>query len=268
MSLFKFGTIGMYLHAKNNPRVQATAAIKNGYVFTIENKHAGTGTKSTADVVVGGTPASGTLKISVGGYKADITTTATTTAATATVIYNALTTILTPYGYVVANGTASHVSITAPINGTSISTLEVIIIDAGTSGVTLTPTYTAGTLSGAYAEATDDISSLTATDKYWVALNIVDEAELWNRDDFEVATGGYIRAFELNSIIGYPVEISSDLVTTTYSAVDADGTDYLVPDTSNAFKWVKVDARGNAAVAIQVLEKTTFGGTGFYGKLC
>jgi len=267
MSLFKFNSIQALVNAKNNPRVRATAEIKNGYILTVEEKHVGTGTKSLADITVGGTPAAGTLKISVGGYRADVTTTATTAAATATVIYNTLLTILTPYGYILDNTTSAHVKITAPTNSSDTSSIAVVVIDAGVSGVTFSTATTAGTLTASYDEATKTITTLTATDRYYIAMNIIDTPELWKQSDFAISEGGYVNTFELNQLIGYPVEISSDLVTTAFVSVDADGTDFLVPDTSNAYKWVKADSKGNAAVAIKVLEKTTFGGTGFYGKL-
>lgn len=262
MSLFKFGTIGMYDHAINNPRVNATGTIKNGYVFKVDSYTSG-GTKSANDVTVGGTPAAGTLKLDVGGHLANITTTATTVAATATAIYNVLVTILTPYGYTLDNSTSGHVVITAPANGVSTDEVVVTIVDAGASGVTLSYSITAGTDAVSYNEATTAITSGTATDKYYVALNIIDTPELWNQADFKVDAGGFVNSYGLNDLVGYPVEISSDLITTAFSSVSVGDT--LIPDNGN-FKWVK-GSKGTFAIALKVTDKTTFGGTGFYCKI-
>jgi len=262
MSLFKFSTIGMYNQASNNPRVRATDIIKNGYVFKVDSYASG-GAKSVNDVTVSGTPAAGTLKISVGGYRADITTTATTVDATATVIYNALVTILGPYGYTLDNTTSGHVKITAPSNGFATGGVVVTIIDAGDSGVTLTSSITAGSDAVSYQEAASAITSGTATDQYYVALNIVDAPELWDRADFQVNAGEYVNSFGLNDVVGYPVELSSDLVSTAYNTI-SEG-DVLIPDNGN-FKWVK-GSKGTYAIALKVIEKTTFGETGLYCKI-
>jgi hypothetical protein len=260
--MFKFGTLGIYNQAINNPRVKATGDIKNGNVFKVDSYSSG-GAKSANSVVVGGTPAAGTLKISVADHLANITTTSTTVALTATVIYTALGTILIPYGYTLDNTTPGTVVITAPASGASTAPVVVTVVDAGASGVTLTPTITAGSDAVAYTEATTAISSGTATDQYFVALNIIDQPELWTRSDFKISAGGFVNAYGLNNLIGYPVEISSDLVTTTYSTVAVG--DVLIPDNGN-FKWVK-GAKGTFAVALKVIEKTTFGDTGLYCKI-
>jgi phage tail sheath gpL-like len=258
MSLFKFASIQALVEAKNNPRVRATADIKNGYVFAITDKYSASGSKSHVDITVAATTtADGTIQFSVGGYMVQTTVDASTqdtAAKVATLIAGNCTAALAGYGYTVANGTADVVTITAPANSASTAEVKIDSISVGESGCTLTPAYTAGTLTASYAEATDDITTLTATEKYYVAMNIIDTPELWKQSDFKVAEGGYVNTYELNSVVGYPVEISSDLVTTTYADVAVDGSDYLVPDTSNAFKWVKADSKGNAAVAIKVLE--------------
>lgn len=272
MSLFKLGTIGAILNSKLNSKVKATAAIKPGYVYKVAEKVTVTGVKSYVTITVtGDTPADGTITFSVGDYTVYTTvdaSTQSTAALVATLIYTNAVAALTGYGYAVTNPSNGVVKIVAPDYGSSTADVVVDAVSVGESGMTLTPAYTSGSVAASYPEATDDITSLVATDVYYVAIPVIDTPELGDRDDFSVAEGDYVRSYELSNLKGYAVELSSDLVTTTYASVAADGTDYLVPDTSNAFKWVKADARGDAAVAIKVLEKTTFGGTGFYGKLC
>lgn len=161
MSLFKLGTIGAILHAKNNPRVQCASDVKLGYAF----------------------------KITDGGTNYDEEATACADAA---------------------------------------------------------------------AAKTGDI---------YVVMNIIDKPELQDNDDFVIKAGDFIRSYRLDDLIGYTVEMSSDLVTTDYADVDKDAILAPVPAGTGAMKWVVDAAPSGYAVALKVLEKTTFGGTGLYCKI-
>lgn len=100
----------------------------------------------------------------------------------------------------------------------------------------------------------------------WVALNIIDKPETLNTTDFTIETGEYLRSFSLNELKGDPVEISSDLVTTAYASVAVGDHLIPIPYGSGQMKWKKADDTGYA-ITLKVLEKTTFGGTGFYCKI-
>jgi|GEM_PF-1271777 len=102
----------------------------------------------------------------------------------------------------------------------------------------------------------------------YVAMNIIDTPELWKQSDFAVAVGSYIRAFRLDSLIGVPVEMSSDLCITAFAGVAVG--DVLVPAHSTdatPMAWKLQGASTTYAIGLKVLEKTTFGGTGFYCKV-
>lgn len=97
----------------------------------------------------------------------------------------------------------------------------------------------------------------------WVCMNIIDTPELLNSTDFVVVAGSYIRAFKLDVLKGLPVELSSDLITTTYATISVG--DYLVPVADGtSYLWVVATGTGYNC-AIRVVEKTTFGGTGIFG---
>ncbi len=102
----------------------------------------------------------------------------------------------------------------------------------------------------------------------YVAMNIIDTPELWDQSTFVVSAGSYIRSFRLDDLVGYPVEMSSDLCITAYASVAVG--DVLVPAHSTdatPMAWKKQPATSTYAIGLQVLEKTTFGVTGFYCKI-
>lgn len=98
----------------------------------------------------------------------------------------------------------------------------------------------------------------------YVAMNIIDTPELWDQSTFVVKAGSYIRAFRLDGIVGIPVEMSSDLCVTAFATVTV-GT-VLVPDLAS-MTWKVQPAASTYVVGLKVLEKTTFGGTGYYCKI-
>jgi len=157
MSLFKFGTLGMYTQTVSNPRVQCATDVKDGYVFKIVN---------------GGT------------YKETAT-----------------------------------------------------------------------------AFATDADAK---TGDMYVTMNIIDAPELWDQSTFVVKAGSYLRTFRVDNLVGFPVEMSSDLCVTAYSGVVVG--DVLVPDPTS-MTWKLQPATSTYVIGLKVLEKTTFGGTGFYCKV-
>lgn len=119
-----------------------------------------------------------------------------------------------------------------------------------------------------YGEAATPL--VDATDakaaQLWVQMNIIDTPELDNQADFKISSGSPVNAFCLNDLKGYTVEISSDLITTVYA--DVAQYDHLIPIPlgTGQMKWKKADDTGYACT-LKVLEKTTFGGTGFYCKI-
>ena len=64
----------------------------------------------------------------------------------------------------------------------------------------------------------------------WVALNIIDQPELLNSNDFVIPIGDEIRAFKLNDIIGLTVELSNSIINGN-PAVN----EFLIPN--NNFNW-------------------------------
>jgi len=118
------------------------------------------------------------------------------------------------------------------------------------------------------AVAFADAAGAKAGDAY-VAMNIIETPELWRLSEHKIAAGEFIRAIKLDDLVGFPVELSSDLVTTAYADVAVG--DVVVPsnstdDAAAPLVWKKAVATGYT-VGIEILEKTTFGGTGFYGKI-
>jgi len=113
----------------------------------------------------------------------------------------------------------------------------------------------------ATAYATD--AEAKTADMY-VAMNIIDTPELWNQADFVITAGNYIRTFRLDDLVGVTVEMSSDLCATAYSGVVVG--DVLVPSAA-AMTWKLQPATSTYVLGLKVLEKTTFGGTGFYCKI-
>jgi len=271
MSLFKFGSLGASMNTVNNPRVQATAATKNGYVFKITDNYTSGGSKSKVVIVVGSdTIADGVVQFNIGGqniYTTIVALTQDTDAKVAALIKTNCDAVLLGLGYTVAIDTAT-LTITAPAVGSSTSVVLLDNISVADSTVTLTPTYTAGTDATAYKEAAVPSANDAGAkaDKLYVAMNIIDTPELWNQADFVIPAGSYIRAFNLNDLVGYPVELSSDLVTTAYGSVAVGEFLVPVPAGANAMMWKKATDTGYACV-LKVIEKTTFGGTGLYCKI-
>lgn len=157
--MFKFGTIGMFQRAKNNPRVQCNSNLKIGYAFTIDN------------------------------------------------------------------------------NGSHYTEEAIAFADAATAKL-------------------GDV---------WVCYNIIDKPELQNTTDYVVTAGEYIRAFKLDDLMGYPVELSTDLCSTALASVAVG--DILVPE-ATSFKWVK-EATADYKVGLEVLKKTVYNGkdTGYLCKV-
>lgn len=269
--MFKFSTIGMIPKAKNNPRVQATSETKNGYVFKITDNYTSGGSKSKVDITVGaGVVANGNITFNIGGqsvYTDIVGATHTTAALVAAEIKDSLDAVLLGLGYTVAIASAV-ITVTAPTNGSSTSSVQLTNVDATTTTATLTDVYTAGADTIAYDQASEPSADDAGakTDEIWVAMNIIDTPELDNSVDFKIDAGGYVNAWNLNSLKGYPVEISSDLVTTTYADVVVGDHLVPVPSGSNAMKWKEAGATGYGCT-LKVIEKTTFGGTGFYCKV-
>jgi hypothetical protein len=102
-----------------------------------------------------------------------------------------------------------------------------------------------------------------------VVWNIIDKPEIRSSSDFVIEAGEYLRAFKLADLADLPVELSYDIVKDDFGTVPV-GT-YLVPcdaedDPSQDGKW-KMSSATDYAVKIKILEKTTFGDKGFYGKV-
>ena len=271
MSLFKFSTISAVMNTVNNPRVQATVATKNGYVFKITDNYTSGGSKSSVAILVGaGTVANGVVDFTIGGqnvYTTIVGATQTTAALAAALIKTNCDAVLLGLGYTVSV-TSATITITAPVNASSTALVLLDNVSVASTTLTLTPTYTAGTDAVTYKEAAEASTNDAGAkaDKLYVAMNIIDTPELWNQADFVIPAGSYIRAFNLNDLVGYPVELSSDLVTTAYASVAVGEFLVPVPAGANAMMWKKATDTGYACV-LKVIEKTTFGGTGFYCKI-
>ena len=269
--MFKFGTIGAYKNVINNPRVIATQDTKIGQAFKVTNNYASNGSSSKVEITVdAGVIANGTVTFDIGGqrvYTTIVAATQTTADLAAALIKTNIDAVLLGLGYTVAISGAK-ITVTSPAKSSNLTDVTVDGFNATTTTLTFANVYTAGTAETSYEEAAvpfadaDDVK----TGDVWVCGNIIDTPNLLNSDDFVVKEGSPIRAFQLDSIKGLSVEISSDLVTTTYATVD-DG-DFLVPVAAGVgqMNWVKTVTTGHA-IGLVVMEKTTFGGTGFYCKV-
>jgi len=94
----------------------------------------------------------------------------------------------------------------------------------------------------------------------YIMFNIIDKPETWNTDDYKVVSGQYIRAFRLKDLVGQKLDMSSDLVTDTYSTVSV-GDKFVgrsTADTTSTFKWKK-DAASDYNIYLEVMSKSTFG---------
>jgi len=270
MALIKFGTLGMITRAKNNARAVATVDMKNGYVFKVTDNYTAGGSKSKVDITVGlGTVADGTISFDIGGqtvYTAIVAATQTTAALVAAKIKTSLDAVLLGLGYTVAV-TNAILTVTAPTNSASLVSVSVLNFNATTTTATFASVYTAGTDAATYSEAAEPI----ATDAeaklgtFYIAMNIIDTPELWNYADFTITAGKRVNGNMLDNLVGYPLEMSSDLVVTP-SGVSVG--DYLVPVPagSNQMLWQKASPTGYAT-CLQVVDITNFGGIGtVYGK--
>lgn len=272
MSLFKFGTIGMISKAINNPRVRAIGDVKPGYVFGVTDNYSSGGTKSKVDIVVGaGTIADGVVSFNVGGhniYTTIVALTQDTAAKVAALIKSNADAVLLGLGYTVAIDTAT-ITIEAPAVGTSSATVVVDNKVLNSTTVTLTATVTAGTDAIAYAEAAVAFASDAAAKAapLWVCMNIIDTPEQWNQADYKITAGGDVNANQLNNLIGYTVEMSSDLCATAFGSVSVG--DFLVPaGSAGVMTWKKVASSTTGyPVCLKVVEKTLFGGTGYLCKI-
>lgn len=115
--------------------------------------------------------------------------------------------------------------------------------------------YSIGTDGKEYATAPTDATSAKAA-KHFV-WNTIDKPELDNESDFVIKSGEYARIFEYPQ--GELMDISADLVVTTTVSTG----DVLVANTTNG-SYIKATAGDTGyGFALQVKEKTTFGGTGY-----
>lgn len=106
-------------------------------------------------------------------------------------------------------------------------------------------------------------NAAAAQDEVWVAMNIVDQPETRNYDDYSILDGERIRAFNLNKMVGEIVELSGDLVIA--DAVDpiVVGT-ALVPtnatdDAGTPMVWKSIVDPVGYSVYLEVTSVTTFG---------
>ena len=110
---------------------------------------------------------------------------------------------------------------------------------------------------GVFADAT------SAKGDVWVAINVIDKPEIMNTSDYQIEVGEYIRAFNLNKLVGEKVELTKDLVVTAYASVAVG--DKLIPcngtdDATTPMLWRKAiitDTGYN--VVLEVTAKTAFG---------
>lgn len=272
MSLFKFSDIGMLINSKNNPRVRAVSPMKNGYVFSITDGYTSGGSKSKVEITVSSdTLANGNIVFDIGGqtvYTTINATTQNTNALVAAEIKKSLDAVLLGLDYTVAVASAK-ITVTAPVNSASTDSVLIVNFDSGLTTVEFTNVYTAGTDAVSYAEAAEpfeDANAAKAGD-VWVQMNIIDTPELLNQKDFVVTAGGYVNAYQLDNLVGKTIEMSSDLVIDVFTSVNVG--DVLVPSVSTditPMKWIK-SANSGYSVALKVLEKTTFGGTGYFCKI-
>lgn len=92
-----------------------------------------------------------------------------------------------------------------------------------------------------------------------VAFNIVDKPEIRNTNEFVIGEDEYVRAFRLADLVGLPVLLGNQAITTAIGEVVKG--DFLVPeaDTGN---WVKADGTtviaSEYAVSLEVVAKNGF----------
>jgi hypothetical protein len=95
----------------------------------------------------------------------------------------------------------------------------------------------------------------------WVMYNIIDKPEILNTEDYKVIAGEYIRAFRFKDCVGLQFDMSSDLVTDTYSTVSVGN--YIIPrstaDATNTKLWTKIADPSQYAIFLKVISKSTFG---------
>lgn len=262
MSLFKFQNYSAIKNAQDNPRVRATQVTKNGYCFKVSDNYSVGGSKSKVDITFSlGTVADGTIIFDIGNqrvYTPIVAATHTTAALVAAEVKDALDAVLLGLSYTVSR-TDAVITITAPANGATLAPVTIENYNGSTTTATIATEYTAGADAVTYKEAgvpfTNDADA-KATDVY-VAMNVQDKPEVLNTDDYQIEVGEYIRAFNLKKMIGEMVEMSSDLVTTTFAGVSVGDVFVPVPSGSNNMKWKKTTDTGYG-VALKVTAKTTF----------
>jgi len=263
MGLFKFQNYSAIKNAKDNPRVRATQVTKNGYAFKVTDNYSAGGTKSSVAVTFSvGTVADGHITFDIGGqmvYTPIVGATQTTATLVAAEVKDSLDAVLLGLGYTVSVLNAV-ITITAPANGASVVPITIENYNGGTTTATIATVYTAGSDGVTYKEAGEPFAS-DATAKagqVFVAMNIIDKPELRNFADYQIEIGEYIRAFNLNSLIGELVELSSDLCTTAFASISVGDILVPIPTGSNNMKWKKTVDTGYG-VCLEVVKKTTFG---------
>ena len=263
MGLFKFQNYSAIKNAKDNPRVRATQVTKNGYAFKVIDNYTTGGSKSSVAVTFStGTVADGDITFDIGGqmvYTPITGVTQTTAALVAAEVKDSLDAVLLGLGYTVSINSAV-ITITAPSNGSSLIPITIENYNGDTTTATISTVYTSGIDGLSYKEAgIPFISDAEAkTGQVWVAMNIVDKPETLNYDDYQLEIGEYIRAFNLNNMIGEYVEMSSDLCTTLFENISEGDILVPIPIGSNNMKWKKTTDTGYG-VCFEVVDKTTFG---------
>lgn len=263
MGLFKFEKYSAIKNAENNGEVRATQVTKNGYVFKVVNNYTIGGSKSSVDITFSiGTMADGVITFDIGGqtvYTSINSTIQNTAALVASEVKDSLDAVLLGLGYTVVVNT-SVITITAPTNSSSLESITIENYNGGLTTVTITPVYTSGSDGVSYNKAAlpfaDDAEAKAG--QVWIAMNIEDKPEILNTDDFQIKVGEYIRAVNLNHIIGEYVEISGDLCTTSFNSVSVGDILVPIPAGTNNMKWKKTTDTGYG-VCFEVVEKTTFG---------
>lgn len=96
-------------------------------------------------------------------------------------------------------------------------------------------------------------------DDVYVAFNIVDKPEVRNTNEFKIEADEYVRAFRLADLVGLPVLVGHQVITTDYSTVSVG--DVLVPEATTG-NWVVADGTtviaADYAVSLEVISKGTF----------
>jgi hypothetical protein len=263
MSIFKFQNYSAIKNAQDNPRVRATQVTKNGYAFKISDNYSTGGSKSKVDVTFAvGTIADGNITFDIGGqrvYTAIVAATQTTVNLVAAEVKDSLDAVLLGLGYTVAIAD-NVITITAPANGASLSTVTIENYNGSTTTATITTEYTAGSNATSYQEAAVPFASDTEakTAQVYIAMNVQDKPEVLNTDEYQIEVGEPVRSINLNKLIGEMVELSGDLVTTSYSTVAKNDILVPVPSGTNNMKWKKTTDTGYG-VALKVINKTPFG---------